>query len=57
MKQEITLNLFWAIVWVVVLAGAILAIFWQPAIYAVILIAAVLFGTFLHDFIYTLRMK
>lgn len=51
MTHESTLNLFWAIVWAVVLIGAIAGIFWKPAIYVVAVIAAVMFGMFLHDFI------
>ena len=57
MKYGNKVNLFWAIVWAVVLLGAILGIFWKPAVYAVVLIAAVMFGMFLHDFIQVSRMK
>lgn len=57
MKYEITVNLFWAIVWAVVLIGSIVGIFWKPIIYAVIVIAAVMLGMFLHDFIKVIRMK
>lgn len=56
MTHERTLNLFWAIVWAVVLIGAIAGIFWKPAIYVVAVIAAVMFGMFLHDFIRFMRM-
>lgn len=51
MKYESTLNLFLTIVWAVVLIGAIVGIFWKPAIYVVAVLAAVMFGMFLHDFI------
>ena len=37
--------------------GAIAGIFWKPAIYVVVVIAAVMFGMFLHDFIRFVRMK
>lgn len=50
-------NLFWSIVWAVVLAGCILGLFWKVAIYMVALIAAVMLGCFLHDYIYTKRIK
>lgn len=51
MKNASTLNLFWAIVWALVLIGAIAGVFWKPAIYVVAVIAAIMFGMFLHDFI------
>ena len=51
MKHESTVNLFWTIVWAVVLIGAIAGIFWEPAIYVVAVLAAVMFGMFLHDLI------
>lgn len=57
MKYESTLNLFWAIVWGVVLIAAIVGIFWKPAVYAVAVIAAVFFGMFLREFIRFARMK
>ena len=43
-------SLFWMIVWAVVLALAIVAIFWEPAIYGVIVIAAIFLVLFIHDF-------
>lgn len=57
MKSESTLNLFWTIIWSVVLVGSIAGIFWKPAIYVVAVLAAVMFGMFLHDFIRFSRMK
>ena len=57
MKYQSTLNLFWTIVWAVVLVCAIVAIFWLPAIYVIIVLAAVMFGTFLHDYVRIVRMK
>lgn len=57
MKFENTLNLFWTIVWAVVLVGVILGIFWKPALYVVALVAAGMLGSFLVDFIRVARMK
>ena len=57
MKYESTLNLFWTIVWAVVLIGAIAGIFWKPAIYVVAVLAAVMFGIFLREYIRFVRMK
>ena len=50
-------NLFWAIVWGVVLAGVVGGIFWKPALYIVALLAAFMLGAFLKDYIYVKRMK
>lgn len=57
MKYESTLNLFWTIVWAVVLIGAIAGIFWKPAIYVVAVLAVVMFGMFLREYIRFARMK
>lgn len=57
MKYESTLNLFWTIIWAVVLIGAIAGIFWKPAIYVVAVLSAVMFGTFLREYIHFVRMK
>ena len=57
MKYESTLNLFWTIVWAIVLIEVIIGIFWKPALYIVAVLAAVMFGMFLHDFIRFVRMK
>ena len=57
MKYESTLNLFWTIVWAVVLIGAIVGIFWKPAIYVVAVLASVMFGMFLREYIRFARMK
>lgn len=57
MKYESTLNLFWTIVWGVVLIAAIVGIFWKPAVYAAAVIAEVFFGLFLSEFIRFARMK
>ena len=50
-------NLFWAIVWGVVLAGVVGGMFWRPALYIVALLAAFMLGAFLKDYIYVKRMK
>ncbi len=57
MKYENSLNLFWMIIWAAVLVGAIVAIFWKPAIFGIAVLAATMFGVFLHDYIRVLRMK
>ena len=57
MKYESIINLVWAIIWAIVLIGAIVAIFWKPAIYFVATFAAVMFGNFVYDFIRFKRMK
>lgn len=56
MRNDLFLNLFWLIVWAVVLIGAIVSVFWKPAVYVVILIAAIMVGMFLHDYIKVSRM-
>ena len=57
MKYGLKLNLFWAIVWAVVLIGAIVGIFWKPAIYVVVGVSAIKFGMFLYETIRYARMK
>ena len=57
MKYQSTLNLFWTIVWAAVLVCAIVAIFWLAAVYVIIVLAAVMFGTFLRDYVRIVRMK
>ena len=57
MKYENGLNLFWMTVWAVVLICAIVGVFWKPAIYAVIVIGAVMFGMFLRDFIQVSKLR
>ena len=42
-------NIFWCIVWGVILALAIVAIFWERIIIVTAIIAACFFGAFLHD--------
>lgn len=43
-------NLFWLIVWALILAFAIVALFWKPAIFFVIVIAAIFVVLFFHDY-------
>lgn len=57
MKYERALNLFWAIVWALVLIGTVAGIFWKPALYIVAGIAAVMVGMFLREYILIVRMK
>lgn len=57
MKYGNALNLYWAIVWAVVLIGAIVGIFWKPAIYVVAVLSAIKFGMFLYETIRYARMK
>ena len=57
MKDTNFLNLFWAIVWGLITVLAVVGIFWKPAIYVVVVLAAVMFGVFLHDYVRILRMK
>ena len=57
MKYQSSLNLFWAIIWAVVLGCAIVAIFWQPALFAVIILSAINFGMFLREYIHIMRIN
>lgn len=57
MKYESTLNLFWTIVWAVVLIETILGFFWPVALYFVAIIAAIMFGVFLSEYVRFKRMK
>lgn len=45
------LTLFWTILWCLVLVGAIVAFFWKPAAIGVAIIAAIMVGVFLVDYI------
>ena len=51
------LNLFWAIVWAVVLILCIVGLFWKWAMYIDALIAAVMVGMFIKDNIRCSRIK
>lgn len=50
-------NLFWAIVWGLMFAVAIVAIFWNPAHYFTAAISAIFFALFVKDYIETKRLK
>lgn len=57
MKLKFSLNFFWLIVWAVVFIGAALSYYWRPAVFGVEVIAAVMFGTFLADYIHDCKLK
>ena len=57
MKYHSTLDLFWAIVWTVVLMLAIVGLFWNPALYILIAGAVGFASMFFVDFIRIMRMK
>ena len=57
MKYHSTLDLFWAIVWTVVLILAIVGLFWNPALYLLIAGAVGFSSMFFVDFIRIMRMK
>lgn len=51
MKYLSTQNLFWAIVWAVMLIGGIVAMFWKPALYVEIILSAIMVGVFIREYI------
>ena len=51
MKYLSTQNLFWAIVWAVMLICGNVAMFWKPALYVVIILSAMMVGVFLREYI------
>jgi len=51
MKYLSTQNLFWAIIWAVMLICGIAAFFWKPALYAVVIISAFNVGVFVREYI------
>lgn len=55
MKYLSTQNLFWAIVWAVMLICGIAAFFWKPALYAVVIISAIMVGVFVREYISIVR--
>lgn len=57
MKYARALNLFWAIVWGIVLIAAFASIFYKPALYVVIGIGGGFFTMFLIEYIRIIRMK
>lgn len=57
MKYYNAINLFWTIIWAVVLVGVIVGIFWKPSLCVVALVAAAMLGSFVVDFIRVMKMK
>lgn len=51
MDMEKKMNLFWTIVWGLLLITSIIAAFWNPGHIFTIVASAVFFGLFLHDYI------
>lgn len=51
------INLFWAIMWFVLLAIAVVSFFWKYAAIGVVLIAAVNGGMYLGEYIHFSKMK
>ena len=49
--MEKKMNLFWAIVWGLMLVTSIVAVFWNPSHFFTMVVSAVFFGLFLHDYI------
>lgn len=49
--MEKKMNLFWTIVWGLMLITSIIAAFWNPGHIFTIVASAVFFGLFLHDYI------
>lgn len=50
-------NMFWAIIWAIVLGGTIAGIFWKWGLYIVIVMAAIMVGMFVYDYIKVSRLK
>ena len=57
MKYLSTQNLFWAIVWAVMLICGVVAFFWKPALYVVIIISAMMVGVFVREYISIVKNK
>ena len=57
MKDTNFLNLFWGLVWGLIVVLAVVGIFWKPAIFIVIAAAAYLCGRFIYDYVRVKRMK
>ena len=51
MKYLSTQNLFWAIVWAVMLICGITGLFWKPGLYVAIIISAIMVGVFVREYI------
>ena len=57
MKDTNFLNLFWGLVWGLIVVLSVVGIFWKPAIYIVVAAAAYLCGMFIYDYVRVKRMK
>ncbi len=57
MKYDNHINLIWVVVWGLVLAGAILGMFWKPALWIIVGVSAFMLAVFAAEFIRILRMK
>lgn len=55
--KDNTPNIFWTIIWAIVLICCIVALFWKWAVWGAILIAAVMVGVFINDWITVARLK
>lgn len=57
MKYLSTQNLFWAIVWAVMLICGITGLFWKPSLYVAIIISAIMVGVFIREYISIVKNK
>lgn len=57
MKYDNHINLIWVVVWGLVLAGAILGMFWKPALWIIGGVSVFMLVVFAAEFIRILRMK
>ena len=57
MKYVSKIDVFWSIVWALVLVGAIISLVWKPAIYGVIAFSATMLVLFIIDIVRSARMK
>lgn len=57
MKYDNHINLIWVVVWGLVLVGAILGMFWKPALWIIVGVSAFMLAVFAAEFIRILRMK
>ena len=57
MKYDNIYNLFWVIVWTVMLVGVIVGIFWKPVLYVLAIVSAVVLGMYLREFVKVAKMK
>lgn len=51
------INLFWTIIWFIILSFGALSFFWKYAAIVVVLIAAVMGGMYLGEYIHYKRLK